>query len=187
MGAWRLDCVFALGDVHLSAEEVVIVDQTEVESGGAVAVGGFYSVEALDELAQISNRLHDIQEHLVLLILNQFLQNRILTVTIPPQYKRNPKEYNLIAQFQLLLPLQRLDNQFRDARLIQELLGRHNSRLILLPVGVIPLIDTNQPIRLRIALFNEPPQHPKEEYLEFIRQRIRLFCVDMHNRLYVLV
>lgn len=134
MRARRLDCMFPLGHPHLVMEIVIIINEPKVKSRSPMTIGSLDPIKTLNQLAQLSNSLLYIQKHLILLILLKLLQYRVLTITIPPQYKRNRKQYNLISEFQILMPLQRLDNQLRYARLIQKLLRRDYRSLVLLPV-----------------------------------------------------
>lgn len=126
--------MFPLGHPHLVMEIVVIINEPKVKSRSPMTIGSLDPIKTLNQLAQLSNSLLYIQKHLILLILLKLLQYRVLTITISPQYKRNRKQYNLISEFQILMPLQRLDNQLRYARLIQKLLRRDYRSLVLLPV-----------------------------------------------------
>lgn len=132
--------------------------------------------------ADVSDELVDVTEHQVLLVLFEFLQDRLLTLTIPAQDKRNRKQQNLIIQLQILPMLQGLNDQLRYLCLIQELLPGLDLLLTILPVISLPLIHHLLILHLAGVLFlDEPSKNPEDELLEVTGEGLRVLGVDLHD------
>jgi|JI9StandDraft_1071089.scaffolds.fasta_scaffold511361_3 hypothetical protein len=88
-----------------------------------MSANSFDFVEVLNGLAQFHDECLDVEEHVVLLILFEHLEDAILAILISTEDKRNAEQDDFVVQLQILMVAERLYQKLRNSALIEELLS----------------------------------------------------------------